>query len=775
MRTSASLPRSPVMLFALLLAGLVVLADPVSAQETDPGTLEGTVRSEEGVVVAGATVTAIRAGTGRTFGARAGDGGAFRIESLPPGTYRVRVRARGYRARVREEVAIRSGATTSLEVRLSIRPFELQEIRASVPGSGNESEFRRTYGRSKSESDVSASTTRGFNPVNNYDALRVVPGMNYLGGAGSRFGSPSRIRGASTWTISSVVEDLPAVSTAGIGTEDGGLAAGFGATIPGIALETIEVEKGSLGVLHGGNVDGGVIRNQIKRGHPGPARVSAFAETSRTDEWLAMADVSGGTETVDYYVAGKSMVGDYEDYVDESERALDEETFVSGVGRVGVNVSENLRVEGLTVWGRDRIHYAQPRDDDPTTAADESVTAPPNQFRTTNRNALYALTLDHDVSSSVGYEAGFTLYDVKAVRFSITEDLAHRDRPQRTETAFASAYVDTDLTDWLQYTAKVGGEASWHRQQEHAGGSDKEQTFTDRSVYLANSFVVDGRLSLDLGVRALDADDSWMAHDDLVHDVGAAYDLPATGTRLRMSHSTSYSRNRGFTFFFGPIDQAGGVRLSHNRTLEVGVEQALPAAGEQSGTLSITAYRQDNDDVPIFSGWGAGVVYTENRESQGLEVMTRYPVTGDLGLLASFAAMDTEVVSTTDPSGAGVGSTAVPVPRYTGALGVSGRVGDRLQFRVLGTYDDGRRNRTIDTQTGEVTVTTNEPFTRVTLSTDYALTRDIALRLRAENLLDQRDLGYSSKTILPDGSVERSDSEARVPGRFFSVGVSWSN
>lgn len=758
-RTSGSL-------LALLLA-LPLLASPLSGQETGDEVISGVVESEAGEPVSAAVVTAVRTATGSRYSAETSDDGSFRIGGLPAGAYRLTVEATGYSDVTRERVDVPSDLAASVRIELGISPFEVRDIRASVPGNRVEEQFRESYGRARTEHSISGRTTESFNTANNYDALRMVPGVNFIRGSGSRFAGPSRIRGGSTWTIPDVIEGLPAINASGVGTEDGGLAAGVGATIPSIAIERIQVQKGDLGVTHGGNVDGGVIRNEIKRGRPGRTQASAYAEMSRADEGLFMADVGGGTETVDYYVAGKALVGEYDEYRDTFQRSLNEERFYSGLARVGVNPTDDLRFEGMALMGRDRIRYTQPAEDGPDTA-------PPNRFRTTNRNGYYALTVDHDVTGTFGWEAGFTLHDVKAERFSLTEDTAHRDRPQSTETFFADAYLQTELANGVEYAARIGVERSHHRQQENAFGSDKDQTFTDRSVHLANTVTVDGRLTLEAGLRALDAEDDWAEHTDLAHDLGASYLFASTGTRLRVSRSTSYSRNRGFAYFFGPIEEAGGVGLSQNSTLEAGVEQSLPAPTSGSGSIAVTGFMRENENVPIFSGWGAGEVYTETREVEGVEVMTRYPLLRELGVMASFAAMDTEVVSTTDPSGAGVGSTAVPVPSYTAALGFTADPTDRLHVTLLGNYNDGSRQENVDVQTGEVTVTTRDAYTRINLDSRYELWGDLSARLRVENLLNQTDLGFSTKTINPDGSTDTSDPGARVPGRFVSLGLSWS-
>jgi hypothetical protein len=68
-------------------------------------------------------------------------------------------------------------------------------------------------------------------------------------------------------------------------------------------------------------------------------------------------------------------------------------------------------------------------------------------------------------------------------------------------------------------------------------------------------------------------------HHMFSFDGGAAYTVPQVDTKLRTSYSKGYSRNKGFAYFFGPSEAAGGVDLTENRTIEVGADQPYALGG----------------------------------------------------------------------------------------------------------------------------------------------------------------------------------------------------
>ena len=747
-----------------ILLSMACGAGTVNAQEA--AAIEGRIIAEDGVGVHAAQVIALERTTGARFGGVSDADGRFRIQSVPPGVYRLDVRAVGRQPRSVSTVEVGAGESRSLVLVLTTDPILLQGV--DVTGVSR-SRFEETYAATRVEGTVDGAEANAFNPANPYDALRLVPGVTYA--SGSRFGKPARIRGASSWATADVIEDFPSVREAGIGAEDGGFTADFGAMIPAIALAGIEVKKGSLGVLYGGDADGGVIVNHLRRGTPGGA-LGASLEASPLGETLYMVDAGTASGAFDVYAAGKLLEGDYQEFVDERGRELAADDLGSGLIRTGWEPRENVRFEFISVGGRDRIRYSLPQRDDPSTPADESRTLEPQFFRTTNTSGFYGATFDHAVSSVFGYEAGYSLFRQRALRFSITEDRAHRDRPETTHTGFGNAYWNLAPSALVDASFKAGIEWTRHRQAEEANESNKVQRFEDRAAFGAATLSLRRTVTLSGGARRVAASDDYRPDQNFwVYDVGAAYEFRPTRTRLIASRSTGYSRFKGFAYFFGNVAAAGGYDVARTATIEGSVEQTLPmTAGD--GQITATIFRLDTSGIPIFAGSGAGGIITQDTRAKGVELSADLPL-GPVGVAGSFSWQDAEVVATDHPEGLNVGNTAGWIPRYSAALGLSAAPHSDVDLSLMSVYDDGRRHQTLDPLTDDVSVATSHAFTRVNAAAAWWVIPRMAFRVRLENILDEEDLGYSVQTVGPDGSLSTTESVALDPGRILFVGFEY--
>jgi len=622
----------------------------------------------------------------------------------------------------------------------------------------------RAFRTSKTEDSIDGETARSYNSANNYDALRAIPGVNFMNGQGSRFGAPSRIRGSQSWTVADGIDDYPTLRPAGIGAEDGGFAATPGSLIPAIALDSIEVQKGGLGVQYGGDADGGVIVSRIKQGHAGAPSGTVWAEVNPLKEQLLMADVAGGTDDGkwDYYVAGKALNGDYDEVSDQSGDQLEQDQLASAIAKIGFNPDDDSRLELLTLVGQDQVEYVK------TLGPDAG-----DRFETTNRKAFMGLNYEQELSTAWSYDLGYTFLRDRAVRFSLADDESHRDRPQTAHTVFANAYYQAGLSENVDYTLGFGAEYVGHNQREEAeNAAAKDFDFNDTSVYALNTLTFDDRLSFTGGLRFVDARDDFRNQNIVLYDLGAAYTLTG-GTTVRVNRSTGYGRNKGFIYFFGPIEEAGGAPLTESETTEVGIGQVFrDGSGATRGEIELSVFRTDYENAPTFSGWGDAVVYTNDTRAEGIELSADWRPVSSVRVFGSFAYVDTEVQSTTDPSGGGVGSTAVPVPNRSAALGLDWQMTQKLRVETIATYDKGMRTESVDISTGDVTVTERDDYTRWNLAAYYEYSPRLTFLVRGENLLNDKDLGFSSTTEGPGGTTNE-DLVAQDPGRYVSVGLQY--
>lgn len=112
----------------VLLALLSLVTRPAAAQTS--GALAG--RVHDAVTGNGIANAVVLVGEGRR-GATTDTGGYYRVREVRSGSYRVTVRAIGYRPVAREEVLIRSGETTSLDLALTQAAVQLDSLVAQAP------------------------------------------------------------------------------------------------------------------------------------------------------------------------------------------------------------------------------------------------------------------------------------------------------------------------------------------------------------------------------------------------------------------------------------------------------------------------------------------------------------------------------------------------------------------------------------------------------------------------------------------------------------------
>lgn len=102
---------------ALAIVLLLGISLPVWGQASS---LTGTVTDPTGAVIPGAEVKAVDVGTGATRTAKTDSTGKYFVPQLSPGTYRVEVKASGFRTSVSENVEIAVGIANTLDIHLEL-------------------------------------------------------------------------------------------------------------------------------------------------------------------------------------------------------------------------------------------------------------------------------------------------------------------------------------------------------------------------------------------------------------------------------------------------------------------------------------------------------------------------------------------------------------------------------------------------------------------------------------------------------------------------------
>ena len=101
-------------------AGLMLPAVPVTAGETDTGSVDGHVFDATKAAVPGATVTAKNLSTGLTRTAVASGSGSYHIGGLPAGTYDVTVELSGFASVVNKDVPVQVASQSTVDFTLKV-------------------------------------------------------------------------------------------------------------------------------------------------------------------------------------------------------------------------------------------------------------------------------------------------------------------------------------------------------------------------------------------------------------------------------------------------------------------------------------------------------------------------------------------------------------------------------------------------------------------------------------------------------------------------------
>lgn len=240
---------------ALLLGVMLSLFGVGTALAQQNGTIQGTVtEASTGEVLPGANVLLV--GTDR--GTATGADGRFRITSVEPGTYSVRVTFIGYQESVRENVQVQAGQTTQLRFSLQEQQQALDEVVVVGYGQQERADVTAAVSQVSSESleDVEATSVD--------QALQgLAPGVEVTSAGSPGEGAIVRIRGLATTNNNDplyVVDGVPTGGIEGLNPND---------------IESVEVLKdASAGAIYGSRAASGVVLISTKTGQAGDLRVS---------------------------------------------------------------------------------------------------------------------------------------------------------------------------------------------------------------------------------------------------------------------------------------------------------------------------------------------------------------------------------------------------------------------------------------------------------------------------------------------------------------------
>src|SRR5437762_10181647 len=102
------------------LIAVLFLSSSAFAQTQTNGRIAGTVKDQNGALIAGAEVITTSKATGEERKVTSDDAGSYSVPFLPPGEYRLRLSANGFEPKVFADIRVSITETTTLNATLAV-------------------------------------------------------------------------------------------------------------------------------------------------------------------------------------------------------------------------------------------------------------------------------------------------------------------------------------------------------------------------------------------------------------------------------------------------------------------------------------------------------------------------------------------------------------------------------------------------------------------------------------------------------------------------------
>ena len=473
-------------------------------------------------------------------------------------------------------------------------------------------------------------------------------------------------------------------------------------------IERIEVLRGPQPGRFGSDAGGGVVNITTKR-PSGPLAATVGAEYGSHDTWRGRASVAGVQDRADYRLSLSGVrSGGYSDF-NRDRGGTEKDPFRqwSAAGRLGLQATDDLRLEAIARYQRKRLTY-DPDTRDNDWSRDE-----------TERFLRLGGTLD-------GLD-GRMVHSFGAAHTTVTRQYWGEDTKGDTYDGH-KLRLDYNATARLSERIGLGygADATRESMEQHTPGFAPLTPDMQAHNWRGGAFVTGGLSplpALDLSAT-LRGDRDGEFGGKGTWRLGAAYRIEATGTTIRSSYGTAWQPPSLYERF-DPCYGRGDLRPERSRGWDVGLEQAMLAGRVSASATYFQAKTRDQINwayrAPVSAACsGGGYVNTDRTRSQGLEVEMAARPADTIDLRAAYTWQ--EVVD------ANSGQAIRTRPRHQGTASLG------WQFHPDAHASVGLRYRDVTAGYGG----DSSAFLTADLRLAYALTDSLTLLGRIENLFDRR-------------------------------------
>jgi hypothetical protein len=169
---------------SLVLATTVMMLCSIVVHAQSTTSLSGTVIDPQGKVLSGATVTLTNTANGVSREAKTSDDGTYGFNQVPPGPYRLRVEAKGFKVNVQEDVQLLVATPKSINTQL-----EVGNVSETVTVTGGEVHINTTdatLGNTFNQNQIRQLPLEGRNVAG---LLSLQPGVTFIGNVNQEGGT----------------------------------------------------------------------------------------------------------------------------------------------------------------------------------------------------------------------------------------------------------------------------------------------------------------------------------------------------------------------------------------------------------------------------------------------------------------------------------------------------------------------------------------------------------------------------------------------------------